>query len=231
MFAAIGRVSEKHYFLGTGNSLFTVQIRDVKFSVAWWFPMAINFRNFGGLPITRVQAIIDGTKQRARQTWEFGERSILRRFLVTIAPSSLLMFIGIVYSIGVIYATKESYISKDYLNSIGIYPSPLGRELGFKRGDKIIAVNGHDFESFEQIIEESGSPGAYLTVQRDNKNLDIQLKGTKQELITGEFGNFISPDVPFTVRFVHAKSPAAYKKESLMLSLSSIRQSESCGEI
>jgi regulator of sigma E protease len=209
LFAAMGRVSEKHYFLGTGNPLFTLRIRDIKFSVAWWFPMAINFKNFGGLPVTQVQAIVDGTKQRARQAWEFNEKSILRRLLVTIAPSLVLVTIGIVYSIGIVYTTVESFLSKDSVNVHGIYPSQLGRELGFKRGDKVVAFNGNDFESFDQIMLKCGLEGCKLTVLRQGTNHEIKVPGTNEELMMSEYSNFITPDVSFSVRFVRPDSPAS----------------------
>jgi regulator of sigma E protease len=209
LFAAMGRVSEKHYLLGTGSPLFTLRVRDIKFSVAWWFPMAINFKNFGGLPITQVQAIVDGTKQRARQAWEFNERSILRRLLVIIAPSLVLITIGIVYSIGIVYTTEESFLSKDSVNVHGIYPSQLGRELGFKRGDKVVAFNGNDFESFDQMMLECSLGDCELTILRQGTNHEIKVRGTLEELMVGESGNFITPDASFSVWLVRPDSPAS----------------------
>src|SRR5690606_3589836 len=71
----------------------------------------------------------------------------------------------------------------------------IGEELGLKTGDKIVRVNGQDFEYLEELIrpETLLASNAYYTVERNGQLVDIPIppdfiqKFNKRETA----GNFI----------------------------------------
>ena len=80
--------------------------------------------------------------------------------------------------IGITYVYGDSYILKDVVNEGGGYHvGPVGETLGLKTGDKIIKINGQDFEYFEDILKPAtllSTNGSY-TVDRNGQIIEIPI--------------------------------------------------------
>ena len=71
-----------------------------------------------------------------------------------------------------------AYILKDDVNESGGYQvGPVGETLGLKTGDKIVKINGQDFEYFEEILKPAtllSTNGSY-TVDRNGQIIEIPI--------------------------------------------------------
>ena len=75
-------------------------------------------------------------------------------------------------------STAIRYILKDAVNESGGYHvGPVGETLGLKTGDKIIKINGQDFEYYEDILKPAtllSTDGSY-TIDRDGQIIEIKI--------------------------------------------------------
>ena len=86
--------------------------------------------------------------------------------------------VGVLIFIGITYVYGDSYILKDAVNESGGYHvGPVGETLGLKTGDKIIKINGQDFEYYEDILKPAtllSTDGSY-TIDRDGQIIEIKI--------------------------------------------------------
>ena len=69
----------------------------------------------------------------------------------------------------------ETYIPNDQLTN-GIHPGIIGKEIGLKDGDKILAINGQKIIRFDELISSKvllGSPK--LTIAREGRAMDLRV--------------------------------------------------------
>lgn len=195
----LSKVSERHYFLGYNPKLFSFQVRDVKFSIGIYIPIPI---------LSRMYVVINGVKQPMRYPWLFFQHNIARRLIATLGGAFALMVAGWVICIANYYFTEESIITKEEINKYGIYPSDWAIESGFQRGDRILAVNGKNYEGYGDLMDPSLFVSEnYYTVRRDGKELQLSIKASPHSpLKNGEW--FFSLDVPFEIAKVLPGSAA-----------------------
>lgn len=112
------------------------------------------------------------------QPWEFRSKPAWQRLIVMLGGIIVNVAVGILIFIGLTYAYGDTFILKDAVNnSGGFYVGPIGESIGLKTGDKIIKINGNDFEYFQDLVKPETllSDDAYYTVERDGKTIEIQL--------------------------------------------------------
>jgi regulator of sigma E protease len=192
-------VHNNHYFLGFGNRLFDFKIKGVLFTVGIFIPI------FG---LARIYRIEERFKKRPHYAWEFVERPLFKRFLVTyggvfsIFLSSLLIFIAIAYLV------DDRYISKEEINRYGVYPSLLAEQYGFQFGDKILKINGEDFERYDELNDPEiyKNIGNSYTVNRKGEELIIKITALDSAVQLRE--PFLQIMSPFEIDSVEPNSPA-----------------------
>lgn len=113
---------------------------------------------------------------------------------------------GVIAFIILTYNLGETYLPAKYVKENGIVAGPLAEEVGFRTGDKILKVNGQDFDRVSDIWsgETLLNENAYWTVERNGETIDIPMpKGFINELNDEDFQlNFIYPQYPFAVQSV-----------------------------
>jgi regulator of sigma E protease len=136
------------------------------------------------------------TMKQAPQPWEFRSKPAWQRLIVMLGGIVVNVVIGIFIFIGLTFVYGESYLKKDAVNNNGgIYAGEIGKEIGFKTGDKIIKINGADFKYLQDVTKPETllSEGSY-TVDRQGEIIDIKIPsnlieklGSKENVL-----NFIS---------------------------------------
>lgn len=114
------------------------------------------------------------------QPWEFRSKPAWQRLIVMLGGIIVNVIVGILIFIGVTYTFGDTYVLKDEINKNGgFYVGPIGEEIGLKTGDKIVKVNGEEYTYFQDLVKPETllADGAYYTVERDGKMLDVQLPG------------------------------------------------------
>jgi regulator of sigma E protease len=112
------------------------------------------------------------------QPWEFRSKPAWQRLIVMLGGIVVNVIVGIMIFIGITYTFGDTYILKDAINeSGGFHVGPVGEEIGLKTGDKIVKVNGRDFEYFEELIRPATllTTDATYTVERDGQLLEIAI--------------------------------------------------------
>jgi regulator of sigma E protease len=112
------------------------------------------------------------------QAWEFRAKPAWQRLIVMLGGIVVNVVVGVMIFIGITYVYGDSYLLKDEINkSGGFYVGPAGKSIGLKTGDKIIKINGQNFDYYEDILKAEtllSTDGSY-TVERDGKIIDINI--------------------------------------------------------
>ena len=118
------------------------------------------------------------TMNKEPQPWEFRSKPAWQRLIVMLGGIFVNVVVGILIFIGVTYTFGETYFLKDVINENGGFQvGPVGESIGLKTGDKIVKINGQDFEYLQDIIKPETllADNAYYTIERDGKLIDINI--------------------------------------------------------
>ena len=81
------------------------------------------------------------------QPWEFRAKPAWQRLIVMLGGIFVNVVVGVMIFIGITYAFGETYILKDEINNNGgFHIGPVGESIGLKTGDKIVKINGKEFQ-------------------------------------------------------------------------------------
>ncbi len=178
--------------------------------------------NLGAVPLggfVKISGMVDeslDTKNLSEEPepWEFRAKPAWQRLIVMMGGIIINVITGIVIFVVMAYAYGESYLPKREVMKYGIVANNLGKELGFETGDKIVSVNGHDYQKFNELTSANVllEDNSYYTVERDGKLVDISIPANFLDRLSDkeESGSFISLRIPapFEVSQVAEDSPA-----------------------
>jgi regulator of sigma E protease len=203
---AFGIKVEKFYlfFDAWGISLFKFNYKGVEYGIGW-LPL-------GGY--VKIAGMIDesmDTEQLAGppQPWEFRSKPAWQRLIVMLGGITVNIILGILIFWVLTIKYGETYTPNDNLK-YGIAPGKIGRDIGLKPGDKIVAVNGKRIEYFEELVSSKVLLGnSVLSVVRNDQNLSIPVPGTiLNELSDYGIGEFVKPRLKFAIDSITPNSGA-----------------------
>lgn len=110
----------------------------------------------------------------------------------------------------IIFFKMESYTLIPYIGEVA--PHSLGHKLGFKKGQRIIAVNHHTVNSWEEVLEVVRQPQKQLLIDI-NKSKEIEINDSKQIINVKNFFNTLGlkpmlPEIPTIIGKIQADSVA-----------------------
>ena len=149
---------------------------------------------------------------------DFRTKAAWQRALVMVGGISFNLISAYLIIVILLMTQGASYLSKEEINKYGIAPTTIGQKVGFKRGDKIIRINGKDFlraEDFDQALENEKN--IICLVQRDKEKVAITISA---EQASG--GRLWHPLVPYKIKKVSKGSiaeKAGLCSEDLILSI------------
>lgn len=177
--------------------------------------------SFGLIPLggfVKISGMIDeslDTKSLSAEPepYEFRAKPAWQRLIVMMGGIIVNVITGVIIFIILTFSQGETYISKDEVNKYGIVAYDLGKEIGFQTGDKIISVNGNDFEKFRDLISGDVLLGtdAYYVVERAGEQVRIDLPNDFIDRVADQEKRsiFISYRTPFVIGKVAEGYPAA----------------------
>lgn len=186
------------YSIGFPPKIFGVKIGETEYSL-------------GAIPLggyVKISGMIDESLDTEKlkeepKDYEFRAKPAWQRLIVMMGGIVVNVITGVIIFINLTYFVGENYISKDEVNKLGIEALELGREIGLKRGDKIIRINGEDYKDFDDIKSAYVLLGSnsYYTVLRDGNELDIFIPSNLIEKLSEKNAQnkFIIPLSPFAV--------------------------------
>ena len=199
------RVSK--FFIGFPPTIFSKKIGETEYGI-------------GSIPLggfVKIEGMVDESMDTEKlsadpEPWEFRSKPAWQRLIVMLGGITVNFVLGILIFIGLTWINGESYISNSS-SRYGIYASKMAADIGFRTGDKIIAVNGKTVEKFNDAIDPKvifGTNSVY-TVERQGQKLEIKIPGDMLRRLSEAPGNegFLSPAQPFTIARVANGSSAA----------------------
>ncbi len=145
------------------------------------------------------------------QPWEFRAKPAWQRLIVMMGGIIVNVITGIIIFIFIAFINGDDYLPQEELNRYGIVAYDLGEQLGFQTGDKIVSVNGEDFERFSDILSPEILVGSnnYFTVDRNGKSIRVDMPNDFIEKLADRSAPaIIFPRSPFTVEIVFPGSNA-----------------------
>jgi regulator of sigma E protease len=118
------------------------------------------------------------TMKQEPQPWEFRSKPAWQRLIVMLGGIVVNVIVGILIFIGITYIYGDTHLLKDAINKKdGIAAGTIGKELGLQTGDKIVKINGKDFQYFEEIIKPNNllAENASYTVERNGQLITINI--------------------------------------------------------
>lgn len=166
-----------------------------------WFPL-------GGY--VKIAGMVDESMDKeqmktAPQPWEFRSKPAWQRLIVMLGGIIVNVIVGIIIFICLTYFLGDTYLPKSVVNDNGgIIVGEIGQKIGLKDGDRIIKINGADYENFDDIRKPNVllARDAYYTVLRDGQEVDIHLPANFIENFSNRDAlyNFVSYRVPAVVK-------------------------------
>ncbi len=138
------------------------------------------------------------------QPWEFRSKPAWQRLIVMLGGIIVNVLVGVLIFIGVTFAFGDTYFLKDVINQNGGFQvGPVGESIGLQTGDKIIRINGKNFDYLQDILKPETllSTNAYYTVDRNGELIDIPIPADFIQKFNRKegAGSFISFRVPAVV--------------------------------
>lgn len=144
--------------------------------------------------------------------YEFRAKPAWQRLIVMMGGIIVNVITGVIIFIFLTFFEGEDYLRSEEVNQYGIEALELGQEIGLQTGDKIIRINGEEYDDFEDIKSADVLLGdnSYYTVLRGDEELDIFIPGDLIERLSEKNaqGSFVIPLLPFTVGEVEPGSKA-----------------------
>lgn len=114
------------------------------------------------------------------QPWEFRSKPAWQRLIVMLGGIFVNVVVGILIFIGITFAFGDTYLIKNAINDNGGFQvGPVGESIGLKTGDKIVKINGKEYDYLEDLIRPETLLGndAFYTVDRNGQQIDIPIPG------------------------------------------------------
>jgi regulator of sigma E protease len=213
------RVEKFYLFFDIKFSLLKKKIGETEYGIGW-LPL-------GGY--VKISGMIDESMDKEQmalppQPWEFRSKPAWQRLIIMLGGVTVNFILAFVIYIGMTFYYGDLYLKNSELKDGIAVTSKVGEELGFKTGDKILAIDGETVSKFNEV------PNKLLFA----KSVDIERNGTKQtislpidlikKVMGGEKRPFIGWREPFAVGMVDDKSAniANLKPKDIILRMDSI---------
>ena len=188
------RVEKFYLFFDIKYSLFKKKIGETEYGIGW-LPL-------GGY--VKISGMIDESMDKEQmalppQPWEFRSKPAWQRLIIMLGGVIVNFILAFVIYIGMAYAYGDMYLNNSELKDGIAVTSPVGEELGFKTGDKIIAIDGEKIAHFDEIpLKLLFSKSALISRNGEEQTLTFPVD-LIDKVLKGEKRPFIGIREPFMV--------------------------------
>ena len=88
------------------------------------------------------------------ESWEFRSKPAWQRLVVMLGGIIFNVITGLIIFSMITFNSSETFLSKDEINKNGILALELGKEAGFETGDKILLINGNNWEKDADLFNQ-----------------------------------------------------------------------------
>ncbi|WP_026996383.1 RIP metalloprotease RseP [Flectobacillus major] len=175
-------------------ALFKKKIGETEYGLGW-FPL-------GGY--VSIAGMIDETQDASKlaavpEPWEFRGKPAWQRLIVMLGGVIVNVILGILIFFGINYHQGNNYLAKEEINKAGIYAGALGKEVGFRTGDKILKVNGKEYKEYSDITGAVLDDKPTYTVDRNGQIVEVAIPDDFLNKLSDQKSEFIQPLYEFKV--------------------------------
>ncbi|MCH9659730.1 MAG: RIP metalloprotease RseP [Bacteroidetes bacterium] len=189
------RVEKFYLFFDIKYSLFKKKIGETVYGIGW-LPL-------GGY--VKISGMIDESMDKEQMAeppkpWEFRSKKAWQRLIIMLGGVIVNFIVALlIYIFGSFYY-GDTVIPVDSLED-GFYIShPVLQEAGLQTGDKIIAIDGEQYDTYTRIRKGLINNGNVVTVSRNGVTQNIDLpKDFLGKLSTSDSRALLGPRFPFMV--------------------------------
>ncbi len=139
------RVEKFYLFFNPWFSLFKKKIGDTEYGIGW-LPL-------GGY--VKISGMIDESMdieqmEKDPQPWEFRSKPAWQRLIIMLGGVTVNIILGFAIYMMIMFVWGKTVLPSESL-PMGLNPSPIAKELGFEKGDKIIYVDGKKLDNVLEI--------------------------------------------------------------------------------
>lgn len=193
---AFGIKVEKFYlfFDAWGIKLFKYKKGDTEYGIGW-LPL-------GGY--VKIAGMIDeslDTEQLKREPepWEFRAKLAWQRLIVMLGGVTVNAILGIFIFSMMAWGYGKEYMPVEKATH-GIAALDLGKQIGFRDGDKVLAIDGKKIKKLDDIRNPKHFLNtAVFLVERDGKNVEVVVPENYIDSLADYKGNFLDARYKFTV--------------------------------
>ena len=163
----------------------------------------------GAVPLggfVKISGMIDESLDKDQmnaepQPWEFRSKPAWQRLIVMLGGVFVNVVAGVIAMIILTYNVGDEYWPSEVVKTHGIQAMEYGEEIGFQTGDKVLDINGEDYERFRDLTDPNLflSSDSYYTVDRGGERVRIDIP---ESLL-----RTLSKDRDFRNKFVIMRSP------------------------
>ena len=203
------RVEKFYLFFDPWFSLFKKKVGDTEYGIGW-LPL-------GGY--VKIAGMVDESMDKEQlkqppQEWEFRSKKPWQRLIIMLGGIIVNVLLAFIIYAMILMVWGEKNIKNDSLKYGIAFNDPIFNELGFKNGDKILAVDGNELVNYTDVLKKVLIANNNVTVERDGKkvqlNMPVDLIGKLVEKRKKSENPLVTPRVPVIVMDVNDTS-IAYK--------------------
>lgn len=192
------RVEKFYLFFDPWFSIFKKKVGDTEYGVGW-LPL-------GGY--VKISGMVDESMDKEQlkqpaQPWEFRSKPAWQRLIIMIGGVTVNVLLAFLIYAMILMVWGEKNIKTDSLKYGIAFNDPLFKDLGFKNGDKIIAVDGKELQDYTDVLKKLLVVDKSVTIIRDGNKMElpmpVDLIGKLVEKRKRSEGPMISPRVPVIV--------------------------------
>jgi len=218
IFAKLFGIRVEEYSIGFPPKIFKFKFKETEYSLGV-IPLG-GFVKISGM----INEDLDNKLNLKKvMPWEFRSKPAWQRLLVILGGIIFNFITGFIIYTLITFYTGEVYIKNDEVNKHGIIPNFLGVKLGFKKGDKIIDINGKMFSEFSDIINPYIflSSDKYYMISRDKKKIKINIPDNILANLSNSKNlvNFIEPLIPFYLKSIQNINNCKLKNKDIILEI------------
>jgi regulator of sigma E protease len=219
------RVEKFYLFFDPWFSIFKKKIGDTVYGIGW-LPL-------GGY--VKISGMVDESMDKEAlklppQSWEFRSKPAWQRLIIMLGGVTVNILLAFVIYAGILMVWGEKKIPASSLKYGITFNDSLFNDLGFKNGDKVLAVDGKPVVEYTDILKKILVVNKEVTVEREGKetllSMPVDLIGKLVEKKKLAEGPLISPRVPVIVAEI-SDTGVAYKAGlragDLVLSVDSVK--------
>ncbi|MEJ7627544.1 MAG: RIP metalloprotease RseP [Ferruginibacter sp.] len=192
------RVEKFYLFFDPWFSLFKKKVGETEYGIGW-LPL-------GGY--VKISGMVDESMDKEQlklppQPWEFRSKPAWQRLIIMIGGVTVNILLAFIIYAGILMVWGEKKVPASSLKYGITYNDSIFKELGFKNGDKILAVDGKPVEQYFDVLRKILIVNKDVTVEREGKTMilpmPVNLIGKLIEKKKTTDGPMISPRVPVVV--------------------------------